>query len=161
MTFVGSAIMMKREGSIWFILFTIFTFLALYLCHQKKWHNDYLWLGIPLFIYFSWKIIVAELPHSSELHPLTSSELVQLIASFPKTIIVLVRTLLNREYAGCYWFLCSINFHHWFIKKHQKKMCLCTPACIYGDRVFGQNHFIDNDARCSNRSIRTFYRKTL
>ena len=131
MTFVGSAIMMKREGSIWFILFTIFTFLALYLYHQKKWHNDYLWLGIPLFIYFSWKIIVAELPYSSELHPLTSSELVQLISSFPKTIIVLAKTLLNRDMWGVFGLFVTLIFIVGLLKNIKKdSIYALLPACM-------------------------------
>jgi len=120
MIFIGSAILMKREGSIWFILFTFFTLLALYLFHQKKWHSDYLWLSIPLFFYISWKVILTELPHSSELRTITSSELIQLWSSFLKTIVVLAKNLLKLDMWGVFGLFVTLTFTIGLLKNIKK-----------------------------------------
>jgi len=60
--FVASAILLKREGAVWFILFVSFALLAMVFTRKKIWQNEYAWLILPILVFICWQLIRTRIP---------------------------------------------------------------------------------------------------
>ena len=75
--FVASAILLKREGSLWFILFVSFALLAMVFTRKKSWQNEYAWLILPILVFFCWQLIRTRMPPPiSDIQITTSFEII-------------------------------------------------------------------------------------
>jgi len=70
MIFLCSAILQKREGSVWFIIALVFGIMGMWFYQKRSWNREYCWFAIPLLVFVSWYLVSINLPHPTELHTL-------------------------------------------------------------------------------------------
>lgn len=84
--FVASCILLKREGSIWFILFFLFVAFTIIFNRKKFWQNEFAWLILPVIVFILWKLLSTKLPPESEIELPTLEQLSNLSSALTKII---------------------------------------------------------------------------
>lgn len=102
MVFLSTAVLLKREGVVWFIIFfPLFTF-GIWASNSMKWKKEYIYTLFPVAVFGSWWLLRAQLPEvDSEFHlPKSIEDIVALFNVLPSMIIAWIRNILNYKIWG-------------------------------------------------------------
>ena len=98
--FLASAVLQKREGIAWLMLFLLFALLALVVERKKLWDKEYAWLALPVFFFLFWTLIKAFIPYEQTFPLPKLEELDKLLSAFPKIIVAWKDSILDVERWG-------------------------------------------------------------
>ena len=134
MIFLCSAILQKREGSVWFIIFLVFGLMGMWFSHKRTWDREYGWFAIPLIVFVSWLLVRAQLPQvAAEIHSIKLGELAGLREVYPQKLQTWVEIICQIiRLWGAQGIFVTLGFSVGFLRNLRKGPCLVPGLMVLG-----------------------------
>ena len=127
--FVSSSLLLKREGTVWFILFISLAPIAIVYNQKQFWRNDYTWFLLPILTLICWKLISRNLPPESDLALPTAKQLFSLRNVFPKMIMAWLNSIVDFRVWG-FLPIFIIPFFALGLIKNLRNLSISVPAFL-------------------------------
>ncbi len=133
--FLSTAVLMKREGIVWFGLFSLIFLISIHIYIPEKRKEAYAFYLLPLAVFIGWWLLKAKLPEEySEFHlPRSLDEVIILPQFFPRMLKAWFERLINIHIWGVIGIMTVAGFCLGFIRnRHRyKNLILCLLPIGY------------------------------